>query len=70
LRTTDLAEASILRVDVPASEHNGLSTHAQIMHDEIVTVRRGNLDQRTGLVETGILLAVERALLVFLGIAR
>jgi mRNA interferase MazF len=50
--------------------HNGLTAQSQVMVDKIVTIRRDNLGQRIGALETAVLLAVERAVLVFLGLAR
>lgn len=66
--TTDPTE-SLLRVPIDATARNGLTTSSRVMIDKITAVRRSKLSQRIGVLTDADMLAVNRALLVFLGIA-
>jgi mRNA interferase MazF len=48
----------------------GLEHTSQIMVDKLTTVRRANLGQRIGRVDSETMVAVEQSLAVFLGLAR
>ena len=67
--TTATLDAPLLRVPVPASDSNGLTHHSCIMLDKVTTLRRANLHERIGALEHEHMIAVERGLVVFLGIA-
>ncbi|MGH7921127.1 MAG: type II toxin-antitoxin system PemK/MazF family toxin [Candidatus Dormibacteraceae bacterium] len=68
--TSTLTAAPLLRVRVAPSELAGLATESDIMVDELTTVLRSNIGTRVGRVTATQLAAVERALMVFLGLAR
>ena len=67
--TTAALDAPLLRVPVPASSTNGLSQDSRVMLDKVTTLRRANLRERIGTLEHEHMIAVERGLIVFLGIA-
>ncbi|MCH6472328.1 type II toxin-antitoxin system PemK/MazF family toxin [Sinomonas terrae] len=67
--TSHLVEAPLLRIPVQPSELSGLQRESQVMIDKLTTVRRSNVQSRIGRLAPTQLAAVERALLVFLGIA-
>ncbi len=67
--TTALIDAPLLRVSVPASELSGLRQESHVMIDKLTTVRRSNVQSRVGRLTAAQLVEIERALLVFLGVA-
>lgn len=67
--TTDPTEAPLLRVRVEADEINGLRVSSSLMVDKITTVRRSKLGERTGRLSDEQMVALGRAVLVFLGFA-
>ncbi|MCX2747237.1 type II toxin-antitoxin system PemK/MazF family toxin [Arthrobacter sp. MI7-26] len=67
--TSTLRDAPLLRIPVTPSDLSGLVRESHIMIDKITTVRRSNVQSRVGRLTAGQLVDVERALLVFLGIA-
>ena len=67
--TTDTHDMPLFRIPVPASVTNGLSQDSRIMLDKVTTLRRAHLRTCIGVMENEYLIAVERGLLVFLGIA-
>ncbi|MCZ9884404.1 type II toxin-antitoxin system PemK/MazF family toxin [Arthrobacter sp. B2a2-09] len=67
--TSTLRDAPLLRIPVTPSDLSGLVRESHIMIDKITTVRRSNVQSRVGRLTSGQLVEVERALLVFLGIA-
>ena len=67
--TSHLVEAPLLRIPVQPSELSGLQRESQVMIDKLTTVRRSNVQSRIGRLAPSQLAEVERALLVFLGIA-
>jgi mRNA interferase MazF len=67
--TSTKHDAPLLRVPVPASTVNGLSLDSWVMLDKVGTLRRANLRDRIGTLEHEHMVAVERGLIVFLGIA-
>ena len=68
LTTTQVA-AEYLRIDLPADEKTGLQEPSWIMVDKIVTVPRPALVERIGAIGEAERRALNRALVVFLGIA-
>ena len=62
--------APLLRVTVKPSEENGLRKTSQVMIDKTMTVRREKLGLVFGRIDDKSLLAIDRALALFLGIAR
>lgn len=67
--TTDPTEAPLLRIAVIPGEGNGLRQSSRLMVDKIATVSRAKLGARIGRLTDAEMLAVGRALVVFLGIA-
>lgn len=67
--TSTLIDAPLLRIPVAPTEVSGLARESHIMIDKLTTVRRSNVQTRVGRLTATQLLEVERALLVFLGIA-
>ncbi|MBB4199616.1 growth inhibitor PemK [Rhodoblastus sphagnicola] len=70
LVTSTPVDAPLLRIAVPPDEQNGLKTQSYIMIDKIMTFYRDRVGQIIGSAGDGIMLDVERALTVFLGIAK
>lgn len=66
--TSTLVDAAITRVNVAPSEPNGLRLASQIAVDRPQTIRRTKVAQTIGKLESVIMLQVERALAVFLGL--
>ena len=63
-------EAPLIRIDIEPSPGNGLRKLSQVMVDKAITVRRERIGPAFGRLDAATLLAVERCLVVFLGIAR
>jgi mRNA interferase MazF len=67
--TGELRDAPLFRLLVEPSDSNGLRKTSQIMVDKIRTVARGRVGEIIGHLEQEALVAVNRALAVFLGFA-
>ena len=67
--TGTLVEAPLLRIAIEPSQENGLTRHSQVMVDKPQTPPRGKLGPVFGRLDDATLLAVNRALAVFLGLA-
>jgi mRNA interferase MazF len=67
--TSELRDTPLFRIAVKPGESNGLSKPSQIMVDKPQTVARDRLGAVFGRMDDDIMLAVNRALAVFLGIA-
>jgi mRNA interferase MazF len=67
--TSTLVDIPLLRIPVQASELSGLIKESHIMIEKPTTVRRANVQERIGRLTPVQMVEVERALLVFLGIA-
>jgi len=63
-------EAPLFRITVPADDNNGLRRNSQIMVDKAVTVTVDKLGSRFGRLDSATMVEVDRALAVFLGIAK
>ncbi|MCL2524270.1 MAG: type II toxin-antitoxin system PemK/MazF family toxin [Betaproteobacteria bacterium] len=68
--TSMLVAAPLLRITVQPSTENGLQKPSQVMVDKIMTVKRDKVGQAFGRIDADALVAVERCLAVFLGIAK
>lgn len=68
--TTDPTEAPLLRMLIEPSERNGLKSSSRLMIDKITTVPKGRLGRRVGKLSDEDVLRLNRALIVFLGLAR
>lgn len=67
--TTSPVEAPLLRLRIGPSEENGLDQPSQIMVDKVTTVPRSSLGDRLGKLRDDEFVALNRSLLVFLGLA-
>lgn len=67
--TSTLVDAPLLRLTVEPDEHNNLARTSQVMIDKLVTLRRDRVGEPFGRASDELMLAVNRALAVFLGIA-
>lgn len=67
--TSMLVDIPLLRIVLAPTELSGLLRESHIMIDKLTTVRRSNVQSRVGRLTASQLVEVERALLVFLGIA-
>lgn len=67
--TGTLVDAPLIRVSVEASQTNGLRKRSQVMVDKAMTVKREKLGEPFGHLDDSEMLAVSRALALFLGFA-
>lgn len=67
--TSDPTDAPLFRPAVEPSETNGLNTISRLMVDKITTVRKDRLGKRIGRLADEDLLRLDRAILIFLGLA-
>ncbi len=67
--TTDPTEAPLFRIPIEPSESNGLREASSIMVDKVTTVARDKLGERIGRLADEDLVRLNRALLIFLGLA-
>jgi mRNA interferase MazF len=70
LVSSTLVEAPLFRVSVEPSVENGLRTTSQIMVDKAMTVRRERIGTIIGRIDDDVMLAVERSLALWFGLAR
>jgi mRNA interferase MazF len=68
--TTDPTEAPLLRMLVEPTDKNGLSIASRLMIDKITTVPKVRLGKRIGKLHDEDIVRLNRALTVFLGLAR
>ena len=67
--TSELVTAPLFRITVEPNERNGLSKRSQIMVDKAMTVKLEKIGSTFGKADDTLLLAVNRSLAIFLGIA-
>lgn len=67
--TTAAVDAPLLRLPVAPSAANGLRAASQLMVDKVTTVPRARLGERIGRLADEDVVRLNRALLVFLGLA-
>jgi mRNA interferase MazF len=67
--TTDPTEAPLFRVEVLPSVRNGLRQPSRLMVDKITTVAKAKIGTRIGWLEQEHMRRLDRAMLVFLGLA-
>jgi mRNA interferase MazF len=67
--TTSPVEAPLLRLPIDPSDENGLDRPSQLMVDKVTTVPRSSLGDRLGKLRDDEFVALNRSLLVFLGLA-
>lgn len=67
--TTHVVDAPLLRLQIEPSAQNGLRAASQLMIDKITTVSKAKLQSRVGRLSDEDILRLNRAVLVFLGLA-
>lgn len=67
--TTTLVDAPLFRLTVEASSTNGLRTLSQLMIDKVTVVRRDRIGRTVGNLDDALMLRVNRALALWLGLA-
>jgi mRNA interferase MazF len=67
--TTNPVEAPLLRLPIEPTKDNGLDQRCQLMVDKVTTVPRSSLGERLGRLRDDELVALNRSLIVFLGLA-
>ena len=68
--TTDPTEAPLLRMLVEPTDRNGLKNASRLMIDKITTVPKTRIGKRLGKLNDEDVVRLNRALTVFLGLAR
>ena len=67
--TTDPTDAPLFRLPVQPNEANGLRAVSRLMVDKITTVPKAKIGSRVGRLDDEDIVRLNRAVLVFLGIA-
>jgi len=67
--TTDETEAPLFRILIEPNERNGLRAPCRLMVDKITTVPKSKIGSRIGRLDDEDVLRLNRAMLVFLGMA-
>ena len=67
--TSHLVDAPLFRLTISPSHENGLKSESQIMVDKITAINRERIGKRIGRLIDTELAEVDRALLLWLGIA-
>ena len=67
--TSDPTEAPLFRLPIEPGESNGLRSPSRLMVDKITTVARDKLGERIGRLDDEDMVRLNRAILVFLGLA-
>ncbi|MBL8907040.1 MAG: type II toxin-antitoxin system PemK/MazF family toxin [Rhizobiales bacterium] len=68
--TSDPTDAPLFRVAVAPGPENGLKTESRLMADKLTTVSRDRLGNKIGELPAADMKRLERAIMVFLGLAR
>jgi len=68
--TSTLVAVPLFRITLEPSADNGLKKPSQVMVDKAMTVKRDKVGPVFGRIDLDKLLEIERALVVFLGIAK
>jgi len=67
--TSDPNDAPLFRVVVVSAETNGLLTTSRLMVDKLATMPRAKLGRRIGRLSNEDMVRLDRAILIFLGLA-
>lgn len=67
--TTDPTEAPLFRLAVEPNERNGLRSPCRLMIDKLTTVPKSKVGARVGRLDDEDILRLNRAIVVFLGLA-
>ena len=69
LLTTQLVEAPLIRLPIEPAKQNGLNAASHVMVDKVTTVAKSKLQKRVGRLAEEDMIRLNRAVLVFLGLA-
>ncbi|HWP25320.1 MAG TPA: type II toxin-antitoxin system PemK/MazF family toxin [Xanthobacteraceae bacterium] len=67
---TDKTEAPLFRIRISPGDANGPRTESRLMVDKITTVPKDRLGERIGRLDDADMVRLDRAILVFLGLAQ
>jgi mRNA interferase MazF len=67
--TTDPTDAPLFRLEIAATDANGLDRGSRLMVDKITTMPRAKLGRQLGSISDADMLRLSRAMIVFLGLA-
>lgn len=67
--TTDPTDAPLFRPAIDSAEENGLQAPSRLMVDKLTTIARSRLGRRIGRLADTEMLQLNRAIVVFLGLA-
>ncbi|MBK5299115.1 MAG: type II toxin-antitoxin system PemK/MazF family toxin [Vicinamibacteria bacterium] len=67
--TTHLLDAPLIRLPIEPTKQNGLRTTSHLMVDKVTTVAKAKLQERVGNLADEDMVRLNRAVLVFLGLA-
>jgi mRNA interferase MazF len=67
--TSDPTNSPLLRLTLEANQSNGVRTASHMMVDKIAAVPKAKLGKRIGALSAGDIARLDRAMLVFLGLA-
>ena len=67
--TTDTTDAPLIRLVVEPSDGNGLEQQSRLMVDKITTLPKSKVGERVGRLDDADVVRLNRAVLVFLGLA-
>lgn len=67
--TSDPTDAPLFRLVIEPSEANGLETISRVMVDKVTTVPKAKLGRRIGRLADDDMVRLNRALMIFLGLA-
>ncbi len=67
--TTDETEAPLFRLPVTPSDRNGLRSVSRLMVDKLTTVSKDRIGERIGRLDDADVVPLNRAIVVFLGLA-
>lgn len=65
--TSELRDTPLFRINIEPNEENGLLKQSQVMVDKVHTIQREKLKERFGRLDDTLMLAINRALALFLG---
>jgi mRNA interferase MazF len=67
--TSDKSEAPLFRITIQPSDQNRLTTTSKLMVDKITTIPKRKLGSRIGHLDAADMARVNKAMLIFLGLA-
>jgi mRNA interferase MazF len=67
--TTDPTEAALFRIPIEPTERNGLRSPCSLMVDKLTTIPKRKVGERIGSLDDEDVLRLNRAIMVFLGLA-